>query len=152
MSGHPLFAASLAFGAQAEPMAVQSIDTSKFPLMKVRVVLPAQMISGATLDDFIRECYKLNVAYIAWDSRIGLFKKDAYYIKWRMGRLADLQVRRDYGRLEFVTQLKHTDRRYINIYRLRPEAVPTIIEEPRRLLTPTPTRPTQTPRPLRRYR
>ena len=93
-------------------------------------------IPGETLDDFIRECYKLNIAYVAWDSRIGLFKKDAYYLKWRMGRLAELQARRDYARLEFVAQLRHNDRRYINLYRLRPEAAPRLREN-QRLPNPT---------------
>jgi tight adherence protein B len=41
--------ASVAFAAQAEPLAVQSIDTAKYPKVTVRVVLPAQMISGRTL-------------------------------------------------------------------------------------------------------
>lgn len=41
--------ASVAFGAQAEPIAVQSIDTAHYPKVDVRVVLPANMISGRAL-------------------------------------------------------------------------------------------------------
>lgn len=113
-------------------------------------LIRTQSIPGETLDDFVRECYKQNIAYVAWDSRIGLFKKDAYYLKWRMGRLAELQARRDYGRLEFVTQLRHNDRRYINLYRLRPEATPRSVEDSRGL--PMPARPSQPTRPIRQFR
>lgn len=91
-------------------------------------------IPGETLDDLVRECYKQKIAYLAWDSRIGLFKRDAYYKKWRMDRVAELQYPRDYGRLEFVAQFKHNDRRYINLYRLRPEAAPRLRETQQLLL------------------
>jgi hypothetical protein len=103
-------------------------------------------LQGETLEDVIGDCYRQNITYLAWDSRIGRFKKDAYYLKWRMGRVAELQSRRDYGPLEFVTQLKHTDLRYINLYRLSPQPAPRLIETPPNRGTPL----TPTPRSSRR--
>jgi hypothetical protein len=76
-------------------------------------------IEGDTLGEFLIHCYRQDITYVAWDSRIGLFTKDAYYSKWRMNRLATLKWPRNSGPFEFITQLKHTDRRYINLYRLR---------------------------------
>jgi hypothetical protein len=105
------------------PQVVSLYDQSIEPYM-----VRTSSISGSTLDEFVRECYRQGIGYIAWDSRIGLFKKDAYYEKWRMGRLAELQARRDVGRLEYVITIRHTDRRYINIYKLRPPT-PTMLEE-----------------------
>jgi hypothetical protein len=125
------------------PQIVSLYDQSVDPYL-----IRTSSLEGETLDDVIRECYRQNITYLAWDSRIGLFKKDAYYLKWRMGRVAELQSRRDYGSLEFVTQLKHTDRRYINIYRLRPQPVPQLIETGPNRRSPL----TPTPRPSRRYR
>lgn len=123
------------------PQIVSLYDQSIEPYL-----IRTSSLGGETLDDVIRDCYRQNITYLAWDSRIGLFKKDAYYLKWRMGRIAELQSRRDYGRLEFVTQLKHTDRRYINIYRLSPQPAPRLIEAPPSRRTPA----TPMPRPNRR--
>jgi hypothetical protein len=107
------------------PQVVSLYDQSIEPYL-----IRTSSLEGETLDDVIRDCYRKNITYLAWDSRIGRFKKDAYYLKWRMGRVAELQARRDYGPLEFITQLKHTDLRYINLYRLRPQSAPQRIETP----------------------
>lgn len=76
-------------------------------------------IGGATFGEFFLNCFRQNISYVAWDSRIGLMPGDAYYKTWRMERIHELKEARDHGPFEFITQIKHTNRRYINLYRLR---------------------------------
>jgi hypothetical protein len=81
--------------------------------------IPTSYIGGNNLAEFIVNCYRQDITYVAWDSRIGLLPRDAYYKTWRMERIKDLKLPRTQGPFEFITQLKYTDRRYINLYRLR---------------------------------
>ena len=76
-------------------------------------------IKGENANDFTANCYKRNVTYIAWDSRIGLSSRDAYYKRWRIGRIGMLKEPRSIGPYEFVKQIKRHERRYVNIFRLR---------------------------------
>ena len=69
--------------------------------------------------DFAYECYKRNITYVAWDSRVGLVPTDHYYKYWKMSNIAPLIVGKDIGPYQFITQLKANQRRYINLYRLR---------------------------------
>jgi hypothetical protein len=71
-------------------------------------------------NDFVMECYKRNITYVAWDSREGLNPTDHYYKYWKMSNIAPLAVGRDIGPYQFITQLRVNQRRYINLYRLRP--------------------------------
>jgi hypothetical protein len=68
---------------------------------------------------FIVECYKRNITYVAWDSRLGLAPTNPYYKSWKLANIAPLAVGKDTGPYQFVTQLKGQKRRYINLYRLR---------------------------------
>jgi hypothetical protein len=70
--------------------------------------------------DFAIECYKKNITYVAWDSRVGLVPSDQYYKYWKMSNIAPLAAGRDIGPYQFITQLRVNQRRYINLYRLRP--------------------------------
>ncbi len=72
--------------------------------------------------DFVNECYKKNITYVAWDSRIGLASQDDYYKIWKMQNLAPLAAGRDVGPFQFITLLKANERRYIFVYRLKPVA------------------------------
>lgn len=71
-------------------------------------------------EDFVRECYKKNITYVAWDSREGLVPSDHYYKYWKMSNIAPLAAAKDIGPYQFITQIRVNQRRYINLYRLRP--------------------------------
>jgi hypothetical protein len=75
-------------------------------------------------NEFIAECYKRNITYVAWDSRMGLAPKVPYYKYWKMANIAPLVAGKDTGPYQFIIQLRGKDQ-YINLYRLRyppPEA------------------------------
>jgi hypothetical protein len=76
-------------------------------------------IGGNDAAKFIQRCYKRDIRYVAWDSRIGLTPTNSYYKKWGIARIAMLARPQSTGPYEFITQLKHSDRRYINVFRLR---------------------------------
>jgi hypothetical protein len=84
--------------------------------------ISTKTITGDDPAGFVKNCYKRNVTYVTWDSRIGMTPDNSYYKKWGIDRIAVLAAPRDVGPYEFITQLKHNDRRYINLFRLhRPE-------------------------------
>jgi hypothetical protein len=74
--------------------------------------------------EFVEKCYRKNITYIAWDSRIGLAPADDYYKIWKIANIAPLAAGRDIdiGPYQFITQLIANQRRYINVYRLRKPA------------------------------
>jgi hypothetical protein len=76
--------------------------------------------------DFVAECYKRNITYVAWDARMGLMPRDPYYKYWKMANIAPLAaVSKDMGPYQFIGQLRVNREQYINLYRLRyppPEA------------------------------
>jgi hypothetical protein len=69
--------------------------------------------------EFVDLCYKKNITYVTWDSRIGLAPSDDYYKIWKINNIAMLAAGRDMGPYQFITQLVANQRRYINVYRLR---------------------------------
>jgi len=76
-------------------------------------------------NDFTIECYKRNITYVAWDSRLGLAPKDPYYKYYKLANIAPLAAGKDVGPYQFVVQIGVNERQYINLYRLRyppPEA------------------------------
>jgi hypothetical protein len=81
-------------------------------------------IHTATFDannpvDFTIECYKRNITYVAWDSRVGLAPENPYYTYWKMANIAPFAAGRDIGSYQFITQLRAKKGEYINLYRLR---------------------------------
>ena len=71
-------------------------------------------------NDFVTECYRRNITYVAWDSRIGLVLEDPYYTYWKAANIAPLEVGEDIGPYQFITQLQTVfENEYINLYRLR---------------------------------
>jgi len=76
-------------------------------------------IKADTPQEFAAACQKRDVAYIAWDSRIGLTPKNVYYRRWKMERIGILIEQKDIGPYEFLGQIKLNDRRFINIFRVR---------------------------------
>ncbi|MEN6384369.1 MAG: hypothetical protein ABFD79_04145 [Phycisphaerales bacterium] len=71
-------------------------------------------------EEFVMECYKKNITYVAWDSREGLMPNDHYYKYWKMSNIAPLAAGRDIGPYQFIRQFRVNQRRYINLYRLKP--------------------------------
>jgi hypothetical protein len=71
-------------------------------------------------NDFVAECYKRNIIYVAWDSRLGLAPADPYYKYYKVANIAPLEAGKDIGPYQFIAQLKTTfEDEYINLYRLR---------------------------------
>lgn len=81
--------------------------------------VPMETIGGDDATKFVLKCYKKGIRYVAWDSRIGLTPTNSYYKKWGIARIAMLSRPQSTGPYEFITQLKYSDRRYINLFRLR---------------------------------
>jgi hypothetical protein len=71
--------------------------------------------------DFVRKCYDRNINYVAWDSRLGMAPGDRYYKIWGLEHIAMLSRPRSIGPYEFVDQIRVSERRFINIFRLRRE-------------------------------
>ncbi len=69
--------------------------------------------------EFVYECYKRNISYVAWDSRMGLATTNHYYKYWKMSNIAPLEAGEDIGPYQFITQLRANQHEYINLYRLR---------------------------------
>jgi hypothetical protein len=74
--------------------------------------------------EFVEECYRKNITYVTWDSRIGLSPSDDYYKIWKIQNIAPLAAARDVGPYQFIAQLRANERRYINVYRLRAPPIP----------------------------
>lgn len=73
-------------------------------------------------EDFIDNCYKEGITYIAWDSRAG-FSTDALFYKLaKLENTAFLYNRQNIGPCEYITTVFHPtmEQRFINIFRLRP--------------------------------
>ena len=81
-------------------------------------------IQAENISQFIDICYERNYVYIAWDSRIGHYPNDSYYKRWKMQKVQHLGRPQSIGPFEFITQIKRSDRRYINIFRLRAKPTP----------------------------
>jgi len=71
-------------------------------------------------NDFIIECYKRNITYVAWDSRMGFATKAPYYKYWKMANISPLVLGKDIGPYQFITQLRVNQEQYINLYCLSP--------------------------------
>jgi len=83
-------------------------------------------VGGKDTQGFIAACVERNITYIAWDSRIGFMPNNSYYRRWRIGRIAPL-IEPAGGRslgLEFLQQIGVSNRRFINIFRLRKPNLP----------------------------
>ena len=80
-------------------------------------------VTGNSPREFITNCYKRNITYVAWDSRIGLCPQNSYYKRWRIQNMAMLAQPRDIGPFKFVAEIRHEHypNRYIYIFRLQPQ-------------------------------
>lgn len=79
-------------------------------------------IEGDNPVEFVQGCYKQNITYVVWDSRMGLAPNDRYYTFWHMKNIVPLERPQSMGPYEFITQLRANQRRFVNVFRLhRPE-------------------------------
>jgi len=76
-------------------------------------------VTAGTPQDFVKTCYKRNITYVTWDSRIGFTPNNKYYRQWGIKNTMSLARTQDIGPFKFIEQIKLNDRRYINIFRLR---------------------------------
>lgn len=76
------------------------------------------IIEAKNPNEFVSECFKRNITYVAWDSRMGLTPDSRYYKSWKMENIAPLIVPQDNGPYKFIAQFRASDRRYINLFRL----------------------------------
>ncbi|MFH1154838.1 MAG: hypothetical protein V1793_13575 [Pseudomonadota bacterium] len=72
-------------------------------------------IKGDNPFDYLKDLVEQNIRYIAWDSRLGLCKRDRFYILWGMNKIADLSQPRDIGPFRFLSQIKNKNS-LINIF------------------------------------
>jgi hypothetical protein len=71
-------------------------------------------------NEFVQECRKKGITYVAWDSRMGLTQNDHFYGYWKMKNIAPLYNAVNVGPYKFITQIRVNERRYINVFRLYP--------------------------------
>ncbi len=81
--------------------------------------LHTSSIDAENPNEFVKRCYEQNIKYVAWDSRMGLQPNNRYYGFWKMKNIAPLARPADNGPYKFITQIKVSQRRYINLFRLR---------------------------------
>jgi hypothetical protein len=83
---------------------------SFIPLGSIRADRPA---------NFVGQCNDMDITYVAWDSRTGLRPRSVYYKLWGYGNIAMLNKPQNTGPYEFITQIQVSEKRFINIFRLK---------------------------------
>ncbi|MHC4738555.1 MAG: hypothetical protein ACYS9Y_06590 [Planctomycetota bacterium] len=76
-------------------------------------------IQAESSEDFARKCFDKNITYIAWDSRMGTHVGRYYYNRWGLKNIDLLASPQSTGQYEFITQLRVSEARFINVFRLR---------------------------------
>ena len=82
-------------------------------------------IKADTPQNFIRKCYQQNITYVVWDSRLCSGKDNHYYKAWGLKSIAGLAKPRSIGLYEFLDQIRVSQTRYLNIFRLKRPPQPT---------------------------
>jgi len=77
-------------------------------------------IKGKDIRNFLESCYEKDITYVTWDSRIGFLPQNSYYKRWRIHRIAPLQKPQSIGPFKFISQIKRSENKFINIFRLLP--------------------------------
>ncbi len=96
-------------------------------------------VSAGSPQEFVARCREQGIAYVAWDSDTGCAVGTFYYRLFGYDRIEDLREPRSSGPYQFLVQLKATDSRYVNVFRLSEPtsaAVPAV--EPTGTRTPFP--------------
>lgn len=74
-------------------------------------------IKAESPQDFVRKCYKSNITYVVWDTRMGLFPKERTYKRCGYKNITMLSRPRSIGPYEFIARLGHK-RGFVNLFRL----------------------------------
>ncbi|MHC4385447.1 MAG: hypothetical protein ACYSUG_00480 [Planctomycetota bacterium] len=83
-----------------------------------------------TFPEFAKDCYKRNITYVAWDSRLGLTPHDSYYKAWNLQKIAPLAQAKDVGPFQFVERIYRHERRYLHVFKLQPlSTLPAAIQQ-----------------------
>jgi hypothetical protein len=69
--------------------------------------------------EFVEDCYKNDITYVTWSTRLGLKPNDMYYKRWRLENIVMLAEPKDIGPYEFVTKIQAGRWQYINVFRLK---------------------------------
>lgn len=85
-------------------------------------------IAGENLLEFAQSCKKQNVEYVAWDSRLGFATRDYYYQEWGLKKIHPLGSGKDVGPFKFITKIEGNARRYIYLYRLEFDELPSTLQ------------------------
>jgi hypothetical protein len=85
------------------------------------VPLPAFADGPGDPQKFLETCYKSNVTYVVWDSRLGLATNDRYHRLFGLNNITMLSQPKSVGPYEYVkTFTSGIDRRrYVHIFKLR---------------------------------
>jgi hypothetical protein len=114
----------------------EKLMTSMYPVVKLfapdrqKDLLHTGGGKAKTFSEFIEECYRRNVTYVAWDSRIGLSPQDSYYKAWNIQKIAPLSQPRDVGPFKYIKTIEYSSRRYIYIFKFNPPSPPPAEEKP----------------------
>ena len=76
-----------------------------------------QQIEGENLLDCAHKFKQKGVAYVAWDSRLGLASQDPYYELYHLGQFKTLMNPQSHGPYKFVKQIRNGNR-FVNIFKL----------------------------------
>ena len=76
-------------------------------------------ISAENRDEFIEACYLKGLDYVTWDSRLCSRPDSTYGILWGLKNIKELEKPRDSGPFLFVEQIRVSEDRFVNIFRLK---------------------------------
>jgi hypothetical protein len=93
----------------------------------VRIFAPASKdafihinsISAENRDAFIEACYLKGLDYVVWDSKFGYTPDSRYGILWNLKNIKELEKPRDSGPFLFVEQIRVSENRFVNIFRMK---------------------------------
>ncbi len=77
-----------------------------------------RFIRGKDINEFTQSCYKKNITYVAWDSRMGYYPQDIYYKRYGLQKIAPLYRPQDLGPYKYLTTMG-TKFRHIHVFRLQ---------------------------------
>jgi hypothetical protein len=83
-------------------------------------------IKADNLDEFVERCLDKSVAYIAWESRIGLAEGNYYYDIWGMANIANLAKPVTTSRYRFLAQIHGADNQFINVFAVLRKPLPAL--------------------------
>jgi hypothetical protein len=77
-------------------------------------------LTGQNPQEFVDNCRKQGIAYVAWDSRMALDRDKRFYKLWHLETTEFLSQPRDAGPFVYVTTITENERQYVHVFRLKP--------------------------------